>query len=41
MEIGFLIWEIIMTISLVGAAIWEIKNRIIRPGGNEGRKEKQ
>ena len=26
MEIGFLIWEIIMIISIIGTTIWEIKN---------------
>lgn len=39
MEIGFWIWEIVMTISLIGAAIWEIKNEIIRPGNCGGRKD--
>lgn len=31
MEIGFLIWEIIMIISLIGTVIWELKNKTTRP----------
>ena len=39
MEIGFLIWEIIMIISIIGATIWEIKTKLHTPEVQEQKGE--